>query len=39
MIVYLVFDDDGKPILDFGLYRQGEMLYYDIGSENIEYYM
>lgn len=39
VIVYLVFDDDGKPILDFGLCRQGEMLYYDIGSENIEYYM
>lgn len=39
VIVYLVFDDEGKPILDFGLYRQGEMLYYDVGSENIEYYM
>ena len=39
VIVYLLFDDDNKPILDFGLCRKGEMLYYDINSENIEYYM
>lgn len=39
VIVYLVFDDEGKPILDFGLCRQGEMLYYDIASDNIEYYV
>ena len=39
VIVYLLFDDDNKPILDFGLYREGEMLYYDTNSLNIEYYM
>lgn len=39
VIVYLMFDDDDKPILDFGLCREGESLYYDIDSEDIEYYI
>ncbi len=38
-VVYLVFDADDMPILDFGAIREGELIYYDLNSKKAEYYI
>ncbi len=38
IIVFLVFDEDGNPILDFGLRRSNEQVYWDLKNPNIEYW-
>lgn len=38
-IVYLVYDSDNMPFLDFGAIREGELLYFDLNSEKVEYYI
>jgi len=40
-IVYLIYDADDMPILDFGAIREGEMIYYDLNyrPDKMEYYI
>ena len=38
-IVYLAFDLDGNPILDFGACREGEQIFYDISANYLEYFV
>jgi len=38
LIVYLIYDEDGMPLIDFGARREGELLYYSEPSENREFF-
>lgn len=38
IILYLVWDADDRPIIDFGLVRENEMIYYDLSRPGIEYW-
>ena len=38
IIVYLVYTEDGTPILDFSLCRDDEPLFYDLNDKHVTYF-